>query len=499
MTDRLLSMLMEYLTSNQNLELNKTFKIYLKVLSVAHMKQLKKKPRRPIGKLHVGAGAKNPMHYWSLSPPTNQNIFADKCLIICTIFSLLQHSYFESGQSDRRYLKILNSNSRVSVLRNAASKLIENELKALFDITGLKSTGPYQLQVTIKLLSRHYKCQFFIFDGLANSSKLCFMYPSEYDDSLKPIFLFKPSSTNDHVIFIRHINSYFKSNYYICFPCKRKFKYPKRMHLCPKRPTCFTCRRMFMSAETFVHQDLLRFFCDKFVTMDKPFICSICCCTMNSKHCYNGHKLLCNGVGHFGFKCLTHCKRFFYANGALTSKQLKESHNCFDFSICKFCYKKKEFDHLCKLRWPKPIMSHNRLCFFNIIFNEDENLDPYLALFYREEKERGNFTKYCFVNETPFGFSNETSEDYLSYNYFPSDLDVPNKDFLSLNRRKKRKSTEDFRRNSAKLSENRLRTKILKFILDENYRHTTFICNSSSNETILVSLVDHCYKFDALA
>ena len=29
MTDCLLSMLMEYLTSNQNLELNKTFKIYL--------------------------------------------------------------------------------------------------------------------------------------------------------------------------------------------------------------------------------------------------------------------------------------------------------------------------------------------------------------------------------------------------------------------------------------------------------------------------------------
>ena len=92
------------------------------------MKQLKKKGRRPIGKLHVGAGAKNPIHYWSLSPPTAHNIFIDKCLIICTISSLLQHSYFESCQADRRYLKILHSNSRVSALRNAAYKLIENEL-----------------------------------------------------------------------------------------------------------------------------------------------------------------------------------------------------------------------------------------------------------------------------------------------------------------------------------------------------------------------------------
>ena len=487
MTDRLLSMLMEYLTSNQNLELNKTFKIYLKVLSVAHMKQLKKKGRRPIGKLHVGAGAKNPIHYWSLSPPTAHNIFIDKCLIICTIFSLLQHSYFESCQADRRYLKILHSNSRVSALRNAAYKLIENELNALFSITGLKAMGPYELQVTIKLLSKHYKCQFFIFDGVANSSKLCFMYPPEYNDTLKPIFLFKPSSTSDHVIFIRHINSYFKSNYYICFPCKKKFKYPKRMHLCPKRPTCFICRRLFMSAETYIHQDLLRFFCDKFVTVDKTFLCQICSCTMNSKHCYDGHKLICNGVGHFGFKCLNYCKRFFYANGALTSKQLRETHNCFDFSICKFCYKPKESDHLCKLRWPKPIMSHNRLCFFNIIFNEDDNLDPYLALFYREEKERGNFSKYCFVNDTPFGFTNDIDENYLSYPYLPHDRDAPNKDFACLNRRKKKKSTEDFRRNLAPLSEGRLRAKMLKFILDENYQHTTFICNSSSNPSLLVS------------
>ena len=132
-------------------------------------------------------------------------------------------------------------------------------------------------------------------------------------------------------------------------------------------------------------------------------------------------------------------------------------------------------------------MSHNRLCFFNIIFNEDDNLDPYLALFYREEKERGNFSKYCFVNDTPFGFTNDIDENYLSYPYLPHDRDAPNKDFACLNRRKKKKSTEDFRRNLAPLSEGRLRAKMLKFILDENYQHTTFICNSSSNPSLLVS------------
>ena len=482
MTDRLLSMLMEYLTSNQNLELNKTFKIYLKILSVAHMKHLKKKSRRPIGKLHVGAGAQNPIHYWSLSPPTNETMFANNCLLICTIFSLLQHAYFSSATSDRRYLKILNCNSKVSTLKNAAYKLIENELNALISTTGIKANGPHELQVTVKLLSRSYKCQFFVFDGLANSSKLRFMYPLEYDDTLKPVFLFKPSSTSDHLIFIRHINSYFRNNYYICFPCKKKFKYPQRMHLCPKRPTCFACRRLFMSSKTFIHQDLLRYFCDKFVTMDKTFLCKICSCTMNSRHCYNGHKLICNGLGHFGFKCLSHCKRFFYVNGPLNSQQLRESHSCFDYSICKFCYQTKEPDHLCKLRWPKPVISHNRLCFFNIIFNEDS--DPLLAIFYREEKFRGNFTKYFFFNDERCGYSDEIVQNYLYYHYFPTGSDSL---FEELKSRKKKKITEDFRRNSAKLNDNQLRTKLLKFILDANYSHTSYICNSSTSEPTLVS------------
>ena len=485
MTDRLLSMLMEYLTSNQNLELNKTFKIYLKILSVAHMKQLKKKSRRPIGKLHVGAGTQNPIHYWSLSPPSNETTFANKCLLICTIFSLLQHTYFLSNQLDRRYLKILNCNSKVLTLKNAAAKLIENEFDALFSTTGIKSQGPYELQVTIKLLSKCYKCQFFIFDGLANSSKLCFMYPSEYDDTLKPIFLFKPSSTSDHVIFIRHINSYFKSNYYICFPCKKKFKYPKRMHLCPKQATCFACRRHFMSSKTFIHQDLLRFFCDKFVTMDKAFLCEICSCTMNSTHCYNGHKLICNGLGHFGFKCLSHCKRFFYSNG-MTSQQLRESHSCFDYSICKFCYQSKEPDHLCKLRWPKPITSHNRLCFFNIIFTETDTMEPLLAIFYREEEYRGNFTKYFFLKEEAVGYSDEIVKNYFNFNYFPMDANF-NQNFEALNKRRKKKITEDFRRNSAKLMDPQLKPKLLNFILDAAYCHTTYICNSSSSQPILVS------------
>ena len=492
---------MEYLTSNQNLELNKTFKIYLKILSIDHMQaRAKKKKRRPIGKLHVGTnGQRNPIHYWSLNAPPIEN-FANHCLLIATIFSLLQHEYFKSDKKDKRYLKILQCNSKSPKKRNAATKLIKNELGELFSVTGLKTTGPYQLQTTIKLLCQSYKCQFFVFDGLANSSKLCYLYPSDYDDSLKPVFLYKPSNTDDHIIFIRHINSYFKNNFYICFGCKKKFKYPKRMHMCPKRSTCFACRRIFMSPETYVHQDLLHFFCDKFVTIDKSYLCKICGCTINSTHCYNGHKILCNGVGHFGFKCHSHCKRFFYSNNHQTSQQLREAHNCFDFSICKYCYVPKEPNHLCKLRWPQPILSHNRLCFFNIIFSpNDENYCPLLAIFFREELYRGNFTKYCFIDERA---CNSNCEDivnnYITFNYFHSATSLNNLEFDDLYKRKKKKITEDFRRNCSKLKCSELGPKILKFILDEKFCHTSFVCNSSTTQPVLVSLyfhLRHLYMF----
>ena len=139
-------------------------------------------------------------------------------------------------------------------------------------------------------------------------------------------------------------------------------------------------------------------------------------------------------------------------------------------------------------------MSHNRLCFFNIIFEMDDSSEPLLALFYREEHERGNFTKYCFLNDGPFTYTEDIVKNYIYFNYFPDILNDTNTNFERLNRRKRKKSTEDFRRNSAKLNEYQLRTKILSFILDQNYRHTTFICNSASTQKVLVSFKQKsCY------
>ena len=99
-------MLSQYLTSNQGVRLNDSFQIYFKVLSIDHLnykKNIKKKkvPKRTFA-THVGAKASVSMRYWALDPPSKLfhhknkeglNLFEDKCLLLCTIFALLQHHF----------------------------------------------------------------------------------------------------------------------------------------------------------------------------------------------------------------------------------------------------------------------------------------------------------------------------------------------------------------------------------------------------------------------
>lgn len=45
-TDRILSMLTQFLLSNQSLKLNETFKVFIKILSIDHMEHRKQYPPR---------------------------------------------------------------------------------------------------------------------------------------------------------------------------------------------------------------------------------------------------------------------------------------------------------------------------------------------------------------------------------------------------------------------------------------------------------------------
>ena len=402
MTDRVLSMLYQYLVSNQALRLNETFQIYCKILSVEHSKfnetQTKtNRKKRKVANVHVGNSTRRYNFKWAIDVDLED--FIGKCLLTCTILSLLQHAFFESQGKNKLFLYASRIHSSIEQKKNMAKKIITQQLNELFSVTGLKQTGPYQLKSTIILLSETYHCQFFIFDCINRSSKLYLMYPKIYNDSLKPIFLFRPQFDSTHLLFIRNSSHFFSATNSMCLQCLKTFKRnrdSRSTHLCPKRPTCFACRRFFMSETTYVHSNLTKRFCDKFLIKDRPFSCPTCNCEIVSEHCLRGHKRFCKGKGYFGYKCNS-CNRFTYCHSKMTSQDLKQKHSCDDLRICKNCYQKREPDHLCPLKIEKLLSFHTRLAFFEIIF-DNITRKPLMAIILREEKERGIFEQYLFFD-----------------------------------------------------------------------------------------------------
>lgn len=445
--------------------------------------------RRKFGHLHVGGSKKTTSSdfYWGLDPPKPEDkakkensIFADKCLLICTVFGLLQNLFYSSQRKDKKFLYLQNVNSQVPAKKASARRLLIKELESLFLVTKLQRIGPYQIQSTVKILHETYKCQFFIFTNSTLKQKLQFMYPEKYNDSLIPIYLYQSFSDLNHLIFIKNLSAYFRSNYLICFECKRTFKKSTYKHLCKVRTSCFVCRRFYLSETTYIHEKLKNNFCDRFLTSETSFLCNICNCTIYSQHCFKGHKTFCNGLGYWGFKCLKDCQQFIYASKNVTSKTLRDTHSCSDEKFCKFCFKSKETNHICMLsqfRFPK---FHNRLVFFTLEVEETDEMLPILALFYKEENYRGCFKKYVITE-----IESLTCNDDHSYSkYFP--MGTKNVDFELLNIQRKTKLTKDFEARLKNIRlKNTFKNKFISFILSSH--HTTYICQDMYGK-LLVSL-----------
>jgi len=511
MVERVLKMLQQFLISNQTLKLNETFKVYLKVLSIDHMKHKSKtrtnRKMKNVRKKHYGVHVrptKRFNYFWALDVPesypkeTTKNIFKNKCLLTGTILGLLQNAYFKSNRNDKRYIYVQNINSTVKAKQNHAGNVLVEELENLISQTQLPKNGPYELESTVKILSKFYSCQFFIFDGIDNSNKLLFQYPTKYDDTLIPIYLYQPNDEPNHVVFIRHLMSYFKANVKICLGCKQIFSTYNYRHLCPQKKSCFSCRRFFCSEATYLHEKLLFSFCDKNITKEIPILCPLCNVTCYSNHCFNGHKLLCSGKGTFGYKCLK-CNKFTYRHGNLNGIDIKKQHNCGQLKQCNFCRQEQEENHLCKLKkeliinhWPKLAFINFEQCIERTNDNnQDSDLkvesEPIVAIIFSENDElSGLFSKYVFsyFYDEPLMTVEKNVFLYKSKNVLNSKITskfkIPSK------------KSQDFIRNLDKLHKKEsifyLTDKILQEITTTKWQNTTFICQDQDSRTYMALL-----------
>ena len=168
-------MLSQYLISNQTLQLNNTFKLYLKILSIDSVKfknynrNKTNKKRTPSFYLNrkktIGARTKATKkfnYFWALDVPNSfpkapeNDIFKDKCLLTSVILGLLQHSYYKSNKIDKRFEKVQYINSTLVTHKNIAGKIILDEVFNIFSVTNLPNYGPYELYSTAKILSETF-------------------------------------------------------------------------------------------------------------------------------------------------------------------------------------------------------------------------------------------------------------------------------------------------------------------------------------------------------
>lgn len=383
--ERLLSILNQFLISenNLNLEINDTLKIFITIFSVDHVNYKNQRARLPQEnrrkKKHYGSKVgQNHKFRWCIDIPNgcegHPTLFQNKCFLICIILGILQNAYFKSDQQDMRFVYAQGINYGSTKKQTYAGKILKIELEKIITNLSLDANGPYDFKDVALKASAFYQCQIFVFGGMENSTKLKYVIPNEIDDNLMPIYLYEPFNENNHVIFIKNLQGYFRANKKICFVCLKTFKSHRYLHRCVRTLTCFACRRKFSTSSTYLHVKLKENYCDSKTNINtQSVLCNICNCVLKTKHCQKGHKKICNGKGQFGYKCLK-CKKFTYRRDNDTSESIKQTHKCGTVR-CRFCsnYYNEELNeniHLCLLK-KESIPAHwPTLCFMKVSFQD---------------------------------------------------------------------------------------------------------------------------------
>jgi hypothetical protein len=269
-----------------------------------------------------------------------------------------------------------------------------------------------------------------------------------------------------------------------------------------------------------------KFFCDTKlnpqIKSGKTKTCPRCALLLHTSHCENGHKKICNGLGHFGWFC-NKCQHFSYKTENFTSEELKNKHNC-GFTPCRICRQMinptSEEIHLCPIRKEKATKFWPCLAFLNIEFCEfnsndcfscfnlkkqfkDENnlswkevfehktfpnlcciehknsqaiLEPLLFIINKEKRyERGHFSNHIISNIS----QKKSSENEIQYNY--SNNVCKETKFVPSKTISKTLSALKEKLNVENLTEN-----FLSMIIDEEWTNTTIILNDEYSMKLVI-------------
>ena len=256
----------------------------------------------------------------------------------------------------------------------------------------------------------------------------------------------------------------------------KTFSTPSYRHLCPKRESCFSCRRFYINSNTYYNTNLIKDFCNRFITQETSFQCPKCNLTIFSKHCADGHKKLCYGKGHFGWKC-SKCNKFFYRYSAQTSAIIEKNHKCGMLKKCRVCFEAKSSpEHICAIKKPQYPKTWPLLGFITLELLENS---PFLLIIYVQCKNNLTFKKFVY-SDVPEVLCNEKTEDRF-FSYYPKNFNV------NYEEPKNRKVKQDFKENLKKLLKknphNSMKIRLLQTLMTRE--NITYICQDESSTTMV--------------
>ncbi len=309
---------------------------------------------------------------------------------------------------------------------------------------------------------------------------------------------------------VQNIITYFNVYGFFCFVCKRRTTGVGSHHKCQKQRNCFSCRRPFLTNNTYVTKKTAKLFCDSAFTHNSKtkemFLhtdggsfsesCEKCNMIITTEHCKKFHL---SKVCMWGWSC-PKCKKYTWRGKNQSSiNAIKENHVC-DIRLCYICSEPKTKTHLCRLLGPGFPKEFPNLAFLQLMYsgstkshcqdcfymNEEEkctfcsknaeNEEPNVCVALIEQKARENFEEQVFVNDS-IPYSASQHNNILHYEYLPDtlkDLSMAPKGVKTRFNKRKKIFVEKERVDAEKGCPIK---KLLGYILEKNLSNTVFLVN----------------------
>lgn len=456
---KLLKMLSRFLTSNENVTVNNEFMIYVDIYSKNHTTVKKKNIYK--GRKQVGQ-SKN---FWGIDLQENEHppFYSDKCLLTAIVLGHLQNCFLEKNDTRYQYAKHISNNNKNK--RHHAFNLIKLQIDQLLTVLQCENVMDYtNLDLVAPIVHSIFNCQIVIFSGF--DYKIQFMYPQDFNESLRPIFLFDSNTSLQHVVFIKSIKSFFNaSKQKTCLFCKKVFKKVNVDHQCKIRPSCLACKRHQMLPNIMPSKFFENKFCNKDSSIAfKNQYCQICQVPIFSQTCETLHKPLCGKHGNLGYRCF-HCNKFVYNTRDYKNADVISKHHKCTGVFCALCKSyHNEKDHLCKLKEINFTQKPQMLGFLTMEFLLEDfsspvtNEVPNLITIYKETKAMSGI----FDSHVLSDFCEEIHTDLqtFTFNYCDHVCDIP----VSAHTKRNFSKMFDFKLNEAQSKTTSILQRLVKLL-----------------------------------